>query len=94
MAQGNVGDRVKALHFGPSTEVDDNETVPPGTLGTIDHIDDMGTRHVRWDNGHMLGLIEGHDTWVVVLRAEHNDGTPQGEAAERGDDIPYGRQVE
>lgn len=43
--------------------VDDNVTVPPGTLGTVDSIDDGGTIHVVWDNGSRLGLLPGQDEW-------------------------------
>lgn len=43
--------------------VDDNVTVPPGTTGTVDSVDDGGTLHVRWDNGRRLGLLPGRDQW-------------------------------
>jgi hypothetical protein len=58
-----VGDRVEAVHFGPSKVIDDNITVPPGTQGTVHFIDDTGTVHVQWDNGARLGLVPEHDHW-------------------------------
>ena len=35
-----------------------------GDKGVVDYIDDMGTVHVKWDNGSSLGLIQGEDTWT------------------------------
>lgn len=48
---------------GAVVTVDDNVTVPPGTLGTVTDVDDAGTVHVTWDNGHRVGLLPDRDEW-------------------------------
>jgi hypothetical protein len=39
--------------------INDNESVPPGTLGTVDHVDSSNV-FIAWDNGRRLGLAP-HD---------------------------------
>ena len=36
--------------------------LPEGTRGTVDAVDDIGTIHVRWDNGSGIGIVPGVDT--------------------------------
>lgn len=36
--------------------INDNESVPPGTEGTVEGVDGVGTVQVRWDNGRHIGV--------------------------------------
>ncbi len=55
-----VGDRVRLIHCS-----DPYTRIRSGTLGTVRFVDDMGTVHVKWDDGSSLGLIEGEDSWCL-----------------------------
>ena len=51
------GTRVKLISL-----EDPYSRLPEGTKGTVDAVDDIGTIHVRWDNGSGLGIVPGVDT--------------------------------
>ena len=55
-----VGTRVRLI------QMDDSQAVPSGTLGTVDHIDDDGQLHMKWDNGRTLALIYGVDQFEII----------------------------
>ncbi len=43
------------------TAMADKFAPPIGTLGTVMSVDDIGTIHVKWDNGSTLGVAYGED---------------------------------
>lgn len=61
-----VGSRVKLIrmhdpYMGKLTE---------GTLGTVQHVDDIGTIHVDWDCGSSLGVVFGEDSCTRIDEEE------------------------
>lgn len=57
-----VGRRVKLIRCN-----DVHTKIEPGTLGTVESVDDAGTVHVAWDDGQHLGLVwDDGDRWNVV----------------------------
>ena len=59
------GTRIK-LHFMP----DDPRPIKPGTCGTVRFVDDIGTLHCEFDDGRMLGVIWGVDSFSVIEQEE------------------------
>lgn len=45
-----------------------NEEYPvlPGTIGEVKWVDDIGSIHMRWENGSSLALIPEIDSFKVV----------------------------
>ena len=44
--------------------------IAPGTRGTVDHVDDAGQLHMRWDNGRTLAVIPGEDSFRKLTEEE------------------------
>ena len=41
--------------------------------GTAIGVDDIGTIHMKWDNGRGLGLIPGEDNFKVLSRPQEEE---------------------
>ena len=50
-------------------EMDDKQAPPAGTIGTVVHVDDVGTIHMHWETGSSLGLIPNVDRFEVISNA-------------------------
>ena len=46
--------------------MDDISAPAPGTEGTVQLVDDIGTIHVKWDNGSCLGVALGVDSCTKI----------------------------
>lgn len=46
--------------------MDDPQPIERGTRGTIEFVDDMGTIHVKWDNGRTLGIVPDVDEFKII----------------------------
>ena len=44
----------------------DDQAPPAGTKGKVMFVDDIGTIHIRWENGSSLGAIPGEDIIDIV----------------------------
>lgn len=47
-------------------EMNDTQSPPPGTKGIVDYVDDIGTIHIKWNNGSSLGVVYGEDRCVRI----------------------------
>ena len=62
------GTKIKCLEMS-----DPYHPVPPGTVGEVEHVDDMGTIHMKWENGSSLGLIYGEDRFQKLNPVKSKD---------------------
>ncbi len=54
------GKKLQLIHM------DDPYPVPPGTIGEVFWVDDIGDIHMKWETGQSLALIPGVDEWREV----------------------------
>lgn len=70
MINDKVLERLRKMYpVGAKVELvrmDDVQAPPVGTKGVVEFIDDIGTIHVKWENGSSLGVVYGEDLCKVV----------------------------
>ena len=62
----------RAYHAGCTVELvqmEDPQAPPPGTLGKVIAVEDIGTIHVAWATGSGLGVAYGQDS---CRRVDHD----------------------
>lgn len=77
------GTRIMLLHMN-----DPHHPVPDGTRGTVDHVDDGGTIHMKWDNGRTLGICSDVDSFRTLTAEELAEEQAEKEETESQDEAP------
>jgi hypothetical protein len=57
------GTRIEVIHMD-----DPYAPLEPGMHGTVEGVDDIGTLHMKWDNGRTLGVVSGEDSFKVISK--------------------------
>ena len=60
-----AGTRIRLIHMD-----DPYSPIPDGTTGTVAYVDDIGTLHMKWDNGRSLGICPDVDSFEVIKEVE------------------------
>jgi hypothetical protein len=47
--------------------------IPKGMRGEVIDIDDIGTLHMKWQNGSGLGVIPSEDSFKVISKPEEQE---------------------
>lgn len=76
------GTRIELL-----STMDDMQGIEKGTKGTVIGVDDIGTIHMRWDNGRGLGLIPGEDNFKVLSRPQEEIERSEKHSDEQSQDM-------
>lgn len=56
-----VGTRIRLIKMR-----EEAQPVPEGTEGAVTGVDDIGTIHMKWDNGSSIGLVQKIDQFQII----------------------------
>ena len=57
-----------------TADMEDNyNPIPKGMQGEVIGIDDIGTLHMKWQNGSGLGVVVGEDSFKVISKPEEQE---------------------
>lgn len=85
-AQAAPGDRIELQRWAPGEADAHSNLLRPGTIGTVRFVDDLGTVHIRFDNGITLGLGPADQYRILDAADAAKDDAlnlPRGDSAPR-----------
>ena len=53
--------------------MDGEPDMPDGLRGTVDHVDDQGQLHMKWDNGRSLAVVPNKDSFHILRTQEQTE---------------------
>lgn len=57
-----------------TADMEDNyNPIPKGMQGEVIGIDDIGTLHMKWQNGSGLGVVVGEDSFKVICKPKEQE---------------------
>ena len=56
-----AGTRIRLIHMD-----DPYAPIESGMTGSVTHVDDAGTLHMKWNNGRSLGICPDADSFEVI----------------------------
>ena len=57
-----------------TADMDDSyHPIKQGMRGEVINIDDIGTLHMKWQNGSGLGVVVGEDSFKVISKPEEQE---------------------
>lgn len=73
--------------------MNDSQAVPSGTRGTVDYVDDLGSIHMKWDNGRTLAICPQEDSFRKLTEQELEEENSAICVEETTDDMVEGSRM-